>query len=82
MSEWIPISKALSNMSVMVRTSNGHVFPATWRDYTGFGGQWGADNEGDHPASWTDGLCWSKNVDGKPSDPPVSYMVVKETSLK
>jgi len=76
MNEWMPISEApRDNTSVVIRTYKGAIFAATWYDYTGFGSQWGADDEGIHPACWTDGLCWHRNEDAEPSDPPVAFMV-------
>lgn len=37
-------------------------------------GAWVASNEGEHPVSWTDGICWGSNDQEMPSDPPVAWM--------
>lgn len=35
---------------------------------------WKAAEEGQHPYCWTDGLCWDRNADDEPSDPPILWM--------
>lgn len=35
---------------------------------------WVAVNEGEHPSCWSDGVCWSSNEDGEPSDPPIYWV--------
>lgn len=37
------------------------------------GGCWVAEDEGDHPDCWTDGVCWMLNENYLPSDPLVSW---------
>ena len=75
MSYWQPIADApRDNTSVIVKTSSGSVFAASWYDYTGEGAQWGADEEGLHPDCWTDGLCWYRNEDDEPSDQPIAFV--------
>lgn len=32
------------------------------------------------PKSWTDGVCWARNEDDEPSDPPVSWIAVPTLS--
>ena len=63
---------------VTVRTQGGKIFQAAWRwglvdDEDREAGGWHEEVEGDAPACWSDGICWTSNADGNPSDPVVEW---------
>lgn len=41
-------------------------------------GAWIAEEEGQHPPCWTDGICWERNAEGEPSDSPIAWMPLPE----
>jgi hypothetical protein len=79
-SAWENIRTAPRNETpVRVRTADG--FELVARFIQGFisedeedCGGWVAEEDGVHPDDWCDGVCWSSNSDGNPSDPPVAWL--------
>lgn len=73
---WRPIASApFSALAVVVLTKGGSVVKAEQR--TGIaddGWVWVASNDGEHPESWTDGVCWSENADHEESDQPAWWV--------
>lgn len=68
---WEPIRTAPSDTILIVLTKGGQAVVAVHTDFEGGLKAWQAVREGEHPNSWSDGVCWSeKNADGEPSDPP------------
>lgn len=58
---------------IVVQTKSGHIVLATRTVVMGETeevGAWAAVHEGEHPPCWSDGICWAKNEDEQPSDPP------------
>ena len=77
---WRDIKDAPFNERVLVLTHGGAIFSAVkhpdgFMDEDGetIGG-WTACNA--HPECWSEGACWSSNVDDFPSDPPAMWMTL------
>jgi hypothetical protein len=79
MSEWQPIETAPLDTAVKIKTLRGVEFYAIRDVYceTENGADciaWREVDEGKAPSCWSDGVCWSENIDGEQSDMPVSWM--------
>jgi len=76
-----PMADAPLDRTIILKTWRGKSFPARWRD--GFldseerdCGCWTAEEEGNHPACWDDGVCWESNADGMHSEQPIGWKEV------
>jgi hypothetical protein len=80
---WHPMDTAPVDRDIIVWTKAGSVVKV-FRDEVGedengetaFG--WIAREEGEHPPSWDDGICWASNMDGDTSDPPILWTELPE----
>lgn len=79
MMNWQPIETAPKYAdTVKLRTASGAVLSGFWHDQLldsdgrECGGWASADGE-EYPPCWTDGICWTVNEDGEPSDPPTHW---------
>lgn len=78
MSGWQPIETAPKDGTIIVLyTAGGNAFVARWEDAI-------VENAADetigawrgallYPDCWTDGICWERNEDDEPSDPPAHW---------
>ena len=79
MTAWQDISSApRDGKTIRVQTAGGLEFIAFWLggllDEQGQEcGWWCVEDEDEQPESWTDGICWAKNADGKKSDQPIKW---------
>lgn len=87
MSEWQPIETApRDGTAILVKTVGDHYLEAYWGDSLmnkaeHFCSGWFANKEDNHPACWTDGVCWESNADEEPSDPPILWTPLPEPPL-
>lgn len=76
---WHPIETApLDGSCIWGRTQGGFELLMSWSDGFSDGdgnpcGCWVAWLEDQHPACWTDAICWAENEDCVPSDPPTHW---------
>jgi hypothetical protein len=67
---WQSIDSAPTNTPVVVLTEGLQSVVAVYMAFDETKLAWQAHVEGNHPACWTDGVCWASNEDNEPSDPP------------
>lgn len=77
---WRSMEDAPEDTWVIAKTRWGRILKAqfTWscEGEEGPCGAWSVDDGDPHPECWTDGVCWSSNADGEPSDPVVCWMLL------
>lgn len=71
---WQPMNTApRDGTHIVLRTKGGSVVLAYFGSLDDFAA-WQAVNEGEHPHSWDDGVCWKTNSYDEPSDPPAYWV--------
>lgn len=85
MTNWQPIESAPYDLAVEVKVGEGMTFIAALARNASMNSdeqpcdQWQAVHEGEHPPCWSEGACWSSNVDDVTSLQPTAWRM-QETS--